>query len=236
MKSFILALVCFFCVAPISAQTANMNTNTALRCSLAESIKIELEANLCEESINDFLQQQKTEEIVKDICIYAEIFETWAKQPILALQKREDIEVVKELTSREIRMQKVEQYRKMWNDGTEPITRCGGIIRLEIIEITNRREVKVMPCLERIARTKFPAFNNAATYSHIKSQYQNLAADAWMMLSAPEGLTDDEKKVWLINFMANEKGKGQGGKEWAVEAAERMIKRIDDPSKAILAP
>ena len=67
-----------------------------------------------------------------------------------------------------------------------------------------------------------------------------------MALLMPEGLTNDQKlrlldnfimsrlkgltnnqKAWLDNFIKSEKGQEKDGKKWAIEAAERMIRKME---------
>lgn len=54
---------------------------------------------------------------------------------------------------------------------------------------------------------------------------RNSAAEAWVILSMPEGLASDQKKIWLDNFMASEKGRGKNGKKWVIEAVERLLRK-----------
>ncbi|MDO9541196.1 MAG: hypothetical protein Q7J98_02590, partial [Kiritimatiellia bacterium] len=74
---------------------------------------------------------------------------------------------------------------------------------------------------------------------------RNKAAEAWVTLQMPGGLTDNQKamlldnygvpkmkgltndqKAWLGNFIKSEKEEGEDGKKWAIEAAERILRKM----------
>lgn len=84
---------------------------------------------------------------------------------------------------------------------------------------------------------------------------RNKAAEAWVALLMPEGLKNDQKarlldnlivpkmkgltndqKAWLANFIKSEKGLEKDGKKWAIEAAERILRKMDKEQTATNAP
>ncbi|MBU4200155.1 MAG: hypothetical protein KJ919_09570 [Verrucomicrobia bacterium] len=64
---------------------------------------------------------------------------------------------------------------------------------------------------------------------------RNKAAETWMALLMPEGSTNDQK-AWLDNFIKSEKMQGKDGKKWAIEAAERILRKMAKEQPASNAP
>ncbi len=125
-----------------------------------------------------------------------------------------------------MRAQKVKIFKEMWNRGTEPITKHGAIISIEMSELAARHETDAKPYLKRIADTKLPEELGVPTCARIKSNYQNPAAEAWLKLTMPKDMPVTEAKVWLTNFITEEKTKRAEKNPWATEAAERMLRRM----------
>ena len=217
MKVVVIILVCILCSEVISGQTEGMKTNDTSRCLLAESIALELTNNLNKDSVNDILQQKSSDEILQDLCSYAGIFEEWAKQPVPSGRKPEG-------------KTKIERLFNVWkqeDSHMKPIQQYGGIISFEMIEIANRHKTEAMPYLERIAQTELPDFKNVAISAKIKGRYQNPAAEAWLRLSMPKDLRDDEKKAWLLDFIEQEQKKGAEQKKWAIDRAEWLLYKME---------
>jgi hypothetical protein len=206
------------------------------RCPLSSAIALKYKAEIGEGKIEVIIQQQKTEELIEDLRIYAENFKTWSTTPLPHIVKSDGNRNSSTLTPEASRKQKVEQFKKEWYQGTEPIQQNGSIIVAEMKELAIRRENKAVIYLKSIAESKLPMGLDNPTSAMIKHNYQKPASEAWVTLSMQEGLTDDQKKTWLTNFMANEKGQGQAGKKWAIEAAERMLRKIDKPAGDGISP
>ena len=80
---------------------------------------------------------------------------------------------------------------------------------------------------------------------------RNKAAEAWVALLMPGGLTNDQKlhlldnfgvpkmkgltnnqKAWLDNFIKSDKMHGKDGKKWAIDAAERILRKMEKATQS----
>jgi hypothetical protein len=180
---------------------------------------------LTEENILRALASHKTEELLDDVITYSEVFERWSKIPVAELP-RKDI-ATNALSSSQIRAEHIAYFNQAWHKGTEPIARRGSILTIAMIELASRREANAKPYLSRIAETQLPKELGVPRCARVKRLYQNPAADAWLILTMPQGLSEGEKTDWLTDFIGRERELGKKGKRWAIEAAERMLRRIE---------
>ena len=239
MRLIITTAISLFFAGFIFAQTNENADESNKQCVLAESISAEFQCAgntnvLTEDSLRNRLKTKKTSEIIDDISAYADIFEKWAKTSLPSFQTREEMTGAGEsntLSAAEIRAQKVKIFKEMWNRGTEPITKYGAIISIEMSELAARHETDAKPYLIRIADTKLPKGLGVPTRARVKSQYQNPAAEAWLKLIMPKDISDTDAKIWLTNFIAEENAKGVEKQAWAAEAGERMLRKMEKESQ-----
>jgi len=233
MKSTICIIICFLLfVGFVFAQKNLVDTNIKEKCVLAESIAIEIKSNLyksnvsIEEQIQLLLRSTNSDLITRDLCVYARIFESWVKNANQDYKKIKNVIVTNDMivSTDTNKNQLIQEFKRKF-EATRPIEEFGGVIPAEMQEIACRHETNAMACLQRIAMAKLPQDLGLPTCARIKSRYQNPAAEAWVALSTPAGLSDSQKKTWLDNFIKSEKMQGKDGKKWAVEAAERMLRK-----------
>ena len=240
MRLIITTAISLFFAGFIFAQTNENADESNKQCVLAESISAEFQCAgntnvLTEDSLRNRLKTKKTSEIIDDISAYADIFEKWAKTSLPSFQTREEMTGAGEsntLSAAEIRAHKVKIFKEMWNRGTEPITKYGAIISIEMSELAARHETDAKPYLIRIADAKLPKELGVPKCARVKSQYQNPAAEAWLKLTMPKDISDTDAKIWLTNFIAGEKAKAAEKKAWAVEAGERMLRNMEKESQS----
>lgn len=197
-------------------------------CPLAVDIALKYKDEIREGRIKEIIKQQKSEVLVKDLRIYANNFTKWSLSKLSVINETDDYQYNKELTQEEIRKQKTKQFKKEWYQGTEPIQRNGSIIVAEIQEIASRYETNAIPYLRRIAETKLPKELGVPTCARIKGHYQNPAAEAWLKLTMPKDMSVADAKLWLTNFITEEKAKGATKKDWTIEAAERRLRKVEE--------
>lgn len=235
MRLITTTAISLFLTGFIFAQTNEKANESIKKCALAESISAEFKGAsntvvLTEDSVRNKLKVKKTGDILDDVSTYADIFEQWAAHSVPDFDKqfkqsKDQIKKSKSLTEKEKAFKLDWLSHDLYEQYSYPVSRYGSIIGIEMIELANRHETNAIPYLRQIAETELPKELGVPTCARIKSHYQNPATEAWVTLSMPGGLSDDQKKAWLDNFIASEKGPGQAGKKWAIDAAERMLRK-----------
>jgi len=207
------------------------NVDKYNKCPLSSAIALKYKAEIGEGRLEIIIKQQNSEDLVEDLRIYADNFKTWSVTYLPHIVKISDNQNSASLTSEEKRKQKIEQFKKEWYQGTEPIQQNGSIIVAEMKELAARNEKKAIIYLKSIAELKLPPGLDNPTSAMIKHQYQNPAAEAWLKLTMPKDISDADVKLWLTKFIAEEKAKGAEKKTWATEAAERMLRKMEKESQ-----
>ena len=241
MRLITTTAISLFLTGFIFAQT-NENANESIKkCALAESISAEFKgasstAVLAEDSVRNKLKAKKTGDILDDVSTYADIFEQWAAHSVPDFDKqfkqsKDQIKKSKSLTEKEKAFKLAWLSHDLYEQYSYPVSRYGSIIGIEMIEIANRHETNATPYLKRIAAAELPKALGVPTCARVKHQYQNPAAEAWLKLTMPKDMPVTDAKVWLTNFLAEEKAKGADKKEWAVEAGERMLRKMEKESQ-----
>ncbi|MCA1809702.1 MAG: hypothetical protein LC725_09685 [Lentisphaerae bacterium] len=214
----------------VFAQTNDSAEVIARKCILAESISMRFKGSentnvFSDESVKAVLKNISSEIITDDLNNYADIFEAWAKQKAAKVAK-ESANSISISTNENKRSMLVREFKRVF-DKTGPIDRHGAIIRVEMLELADRHYTNAAPYLKRIAEVELPKALGVPTCARAKSHYQNPAAEAWVILKMPERLNEDDKLAWLTGFIENEKKLDAEAKIWAIEAAERMLRKME---------
>lgn len=221
------AVFCLTMLLSASAEEKKDIKSNYDECPLASDIALKYKEEIGEGRIEKVIKQQKSEALIEDLRVYAKNFTSWSTSELPVIKKDIDHQSQKELTPEEKRKRGVAQFKKEWYQGTEPIQKNGSIIVTEIQELANRRDTNASVYCKLIAESKLPSGIDKSTSTMIKNHYQNPAAEAWVTLSMPDGLFDDQQKAWLDDLIMSEKRQGQSGKKWAIEAAERMLRKLE---------
>lgn len=229
-------VVVFYAAASLGIAGDNSAIDKYDTCPLSASIALKYKSEIREGKLDNIVKQQKTEKLIEDLRVYANNFRKWSETPLDHMNRADNSPGSSVLSPEEIRKQKVEQFKKEWYQGTEPVQRNGSIVVAEIKELARRRVVKAAVYLQSIAESNLPLGLDKPTSAMIKHNYQNPAAEAWLTLIMPAELSDDQDKNWIAYFIKEEAGQGKSAKKWAIEAAERMIRKIDMSQRSVPLP